>query len=1062
MERLDISLNKGIRRSPGFTENGELSECVNIYPRGGELKNIPPMSRLKDGAGQETLLPDKHTLVGMHQTDGKTIYISKGVITAFTVVNEYILTKDEEDSWSIAFKYELDEDIDIQFETMSGSTLNIVIITLEKGDNIYALDELQGFSSVTLQLFLAQDSIYEFEASDMSEEEFMKHMVHEVPGKLTATVTEPGKSTVYKDIEGYGTTGEIEVLPLGRMIVVKDSEGLNYMLWKDSEYIFLGTEVPSLPVNFGLRGEVVTGALSGETDGSFDLSGIADPDPAGYLPDDSAGHVRTLANQAYGQAARLTTEAARDGFFTHSFFVRYALRLYDNTRVNISSPVLMTVSTNELFMESQNWHDSDTDVYYSMIQARLDYYIQTGVKERFEQWGDIVKGVDIYVSAPIYTYKADSVKLLAFCYPESYTVFSPGNINTMKEYYGYTVSRLTNIDSTWETAGFKNNYYVKRDMMLCHALSVRNDQAQSKMAAVTGDGTGYNALLQLEPRRAESLQEDYHGEGPYYLLRSYDIAELVEGERTVVAVSGDRLLNIVTQETLKETQSFGNIVAASDAMVYNRRLNLSDAKIEMRCMQSLETLLPRANRWQDWECDATTGRPARTSDVGTESYRLMVETVSPDGKTIRLRDQELAPEGTSLNLRSALQYLFYPDSEVTKMAVFRWEDITYGSTPVILPEGAALVKPVGILLPGLKKSFLINGTYYKGDVLSASAETDIETSVEPTDDNVVSYPNRLLLSEVEDPFVYTMRNEYMVGNGRIMKLATNTEPLSTGQYGQFPLIAFCTDGTWALSVNADGTFDVPRPLSRDVLTNTRFVIGVDRGLLFVTRQGLKLLGADKRIQLLSAILEGENTDETMFVGGSTPIASFVSGWSSLFIQDTDEIRESLQCCSMVYDGKENIVHIFFPDTSKQLILNLDGLSFSSQTDGGKKQPVAVVEDYAMSVMQFDGDRHLYGYDTAVSEERSKGWCLSRILTMGEVNRYACVMQMKAYHRMASGSSVQTALFASNDSVSWRLLTSLKGASYRYYRFALFTDMNDLDAVSGLSILYEPRRDNKLR
>lgn len=41
MEQQDISLSYGIHRSPSIGNEGELSECVNLIPKNGELVNQP-------------------------------------------------------------------------------------------------------------------------------------------------------------------------------------------------------------------------------------------------------------------------------------------------------------------------------------------------------------------------------------------------------------------------------------------------------------------------------------------------------------------------------------------------------------------------------------------------------------------------------------------------------------------------------------------------------------------------------------------------------------------------------------------------------------------------------------------------------------------------------------------------------------------------------------------------------------------------------------------------------------------------------------------------------------
>lgn len=961
MQQLNISLNKGVHRSPSYAHNGELAECVNLYVKDGELRNIPKVCNLKDGAGQDNfVLAAGHTLVALHSTDNTRIYISRKAI--------------------------------------GGSTTS-----------------------------------YELYANVWEEGQ---------------TQDEPVKIT------DFTTDDKVRILTLGRMMMVVDISGLHYFIWKSGSYKFLDDELPKLQMNFGLQGEVLSGVLPGELNGHFDTSDIS-LSPDGYLKGDDS-HAQAIIMQAYAKAAEISNAAGRDGYFTHCFFVRYALRMYDGQRAAISAPVLMTVSTNELFLEcntanNRGWGTTTTDVYYSMIRAQLDYLIPQGTKAKFNDWSDLIKGVDIFISSPIYTYQIDGDELMYYILTPSPYAFDAGIINSLRDSYGFTVSKLTNINDLW-AGSFKNDNYVKRDIMLTHAVGAPGtNPPQCKMASTSQNSQGWNAIFRLQPRLSHVLQADWAGEGPYFLLHSYDISELVENTRTIVNVATDRINNITTQIQLTEVETFDNISKVSDALLYNRRLALSGVTIDEVCKQSLLSLLPKADAWQGWACGAD-GYPAKNVNdwEGADSYHLSVELQDMNEEVIRVDDSPQAAEGTSLNIKSALIYLSYLDLDVSKLIVYK--NVESGSTQT----------HQGIKLPNLKKNVLTNGTYFFGNgPMLTPLSTLSDAEVTPTAEHSRSYPSRMLLSEVENPFVYKLRNEYEIGAGRVLRLAALTEQLSSGQYGQFPVVAFCSDGMYALEVRKeDGTLYDPKPLQPDVLTNIGSVISVDGGILYVTNQGLKFLGKDKQIRLLTGPLEGHNLDEDTYktlLGTSITDAD----WKPLFAADTDEIRQALQSCRMVYDGKNRLVRIFFEGIDKQTVLSLETGEFSSQIDRG--MPISVIEDYGMSIMQFPGDQNLYVYDAVPDTVLKYGMLISRILNFSEVEQYTIIRNMRVYKSVLSdGGQVGTAVFVSPDKKHWSVLKSLKGASYKYIRFALFTKMDDYDAVSGLALLFDVRRNNKLR
>lgn len=69
-----ISFGKGIRRQPSISEDGELSELVNLIPKNGELVNVRPMGKVEDAP---TLL-NNSTLLAIHEVGGRNNYIFIG------------------------------------------------------------------------------------------------------------------------------------------------------------------------------------------------------------------------------------------------------------------------------------------------------------------------------------------------------------------------------------------------------------------------------------------------------------------------------------------------------------------------------------------------------------------------------------------------------------------------------------------------------------------------------------------------------------------------------------------------------------------------------------------------------------------------------------------------------------------------------------------------------------------------------------------------------------------------------------------------------------------------
>lgn len=104
--------------------------------------------------------------------------------------------------------------------------------------------------------------------------------------------------------------------------------------------------------------------------------------------------------------------------------------------------------------------------------------------------------------------------------------------------------------------------------------------------------------------------------------------------------------------------------------------------------------------------------------------------------------------------------------------------------------------------------------------------------------------------------MFPAANTYQIGNGDIIGLATNTVALSTGQFGQFPVYVFCTDGIYGLYVGgAEINYSSSRPVSREVCNNPNSIKAIDTGVIFTTDKGVMVL-VGSEVKELSEPLRG--------------------------------------------------------------------------------------------------------------------------------------------------------------------------------------------------------------
>ena len=320
--------------------------------------------------------------------------------------------------------------------------------------------------------------------------------------------------------------------------------------------------------------------------------------------------------------------------------------------------------------------------------------------------------------------------------------------------------------------------------------------------------------------------------------------------------------------------------------------------------------------------------------------------------------------------------------------------------------------------------------------------------------------NIIKKSNVNNPFVFEDINTVSVGSGEIKGVSTSAKALSQGQFGQFPLYAFCTDGIWALEVAQDGSYSAKQPISRDVCNNADSITQVDGAVVFTTDQGLKLIQGSE-VVLLSGQMDGHNVDENNYFPEGFFAGHGLEKYDKLVTPPvTDDFRTILATSKIAYDYPNRLLRIYPNSGKKWYVYSLEAQEFSSEEplDGGVK---AVVAGYPTSLIQVGGG--LYTFRNEVSDDMRDGLLLTRPIDMGEPFAMKKLHDMRTlYTKYSDSTFVRVVIFVSNDGVHWAVLPSLRRGSFKYYRLAMITRMTDADRLSGTVMRYTVERNNKLR
>lgn len=135
----------------------------------------------------------------------------------------------------------------------------------------------------------------------------------------------------------------------------------------------------------------------------------------------------------------------------------------------------------------------------------------------------------------------------------------------------------------------------------------------------------------------------------------------------------------------------------------------------------------------------------------------------------------------------------------------------------------------------------------------------------PADNRIVLDGNRLQPSLVSNPFVFPAVSSVQVSTGgTVTDIGSNSEDVSDGQYGQYPLYCFTTLGIYGLEIGAGSVYITKvDPLSGEVIKSypglyywqRNSKLDLPFGIAFVSFEGVKIISG-KEVVLISDAVRG--------------------------------------------------------------------------------------------------------------------------------------------------------------------------------------------------------------
>lgn len=845
------------------------------------------------------------------------------------------------------------------------------------------------------------------------------------------------------------------VTSMGNTLIITDDGGTNYFLFKNDGYKDLGRKPPFASLTFGLNGDFETGELIKKVIDGHVGSDTVPPsarDKSFSLKDITAGGqdyvnwiIGELTNNTLANVNKFIREKATDrNKFIFPFLVRYAYRLYDGSHIMHSYPVLM-VPVNGcnpvFFADRMNCHDDgdkqtqlNIGGYTSALLCNLDYtfngYIHDGSghtvnDESMEVWKDIVKCIDIFVTAPVYTYDQNG------------KVYGWRRLADNEKHGNYAIAKINNPSAKWKQDrpadtryGSHGNHLYEYQFMCAHDYIQKALQDTSGAVELLPGFQFPRYFLELPQVKEGEWIKNIQEASVFYRIASLDFSELKDDNRTYdINIKDNILKTLQNQPVLKDDFKTHCRISGKCAYVYNSRLNIGNITERLYNGTPVDT---QFTRWDTY--DGGNG-------IGGK-VKIFVHIKKDNGEyTVE------APEGRRTNHSDF--YFFYPDADAYGITVAR-----YGTANEIVRLDSIPLTP----------HTLLNGSYYfRGFQPALKSAVSLPAVSEKTE---IYHPSKIYTSEVNNPFLFLPTGMNSVGNGGIIALCSATKAISEGQFGQFPMHAFTTEGIWALEVNGTGGYTSRQPVTRDVIRGSH-VLQLDQALAYPTDKGIMLLrgGASACI---TSVLDGKFN--------SSDIVKYMHIAGEFGFEDHNidyDFRKFIIDCVLAYDYVNSRIYISNNDYGYSYVYSMLSEKWSIVTESFantvNSYPDSVVT--VRPVQRSDDPVREEVYKLAGKEYYSSGMIITRPIKLGEadaVKTISSVVPRGTYTRR--NGIMKTVLLGSTDGISYIPVASsqsgeirnVHGSGYKFFRLMHEWRPEGNEYFKGVSVEYESKRTNKLR
>lgn len=837
---------------------------------------------------------------------------------------------------------------------------------------------------------------------------------------------------------------------VGNTLLIFTEGSINYYLWKNTAYKPLGDALPEIGMRFGLLGEpILYSKECSEADGMFvHFDYEVWPSDRNYIY--KREHLTAYTTTMLAPVSKLINEhVTGKGKFCFPFFVRYALRLYDGTLVHHSAPILMMPSTYHAimpFLRQSSYNGSkltDCRVDVFAVRAALTFFMEDNITKAFkEEWGDIVKSVDIFVSAPLYTYDAGGIVDTIQFTKINYSDYNKGDY----------VGRLSANALMWGLPSSVS--HISGDYAKYHSAFKMVDLFNAYCwPAFIRDSTGkYGDVdtIELPAVTDEDMRKKMTDCSSFYLLKSISLNELInaseQSEAVTIKVKDDYLQSLVNREVMTDDYLTHEKIAAERSYVYNSRLNLAGVTRQLYDGYPIRQAFCRYDGRVPVNYSGTVitfGDLPISSDAKPTAFTISVEE---GGREIKLYKEGICNIYNSIYNRVPT-LLFCPYTSANNAI---WWSTTDGN-----------LKPLMALEMNMHDFLNLSYASLYFDPFNLPSTSDLPQD-KGDENKKVEVSSSIYTSAVNNPFYFPSIGVNDVGIGEVVGIASAVAAMSQGQFGQFPLYAFTSNGVWALSVGNDGSYQTATPVTRDVCSNPNAIISLDRSVLFPTKRGIMMISGSQS----TCITEVLHDNPALFL--SHDVVKKMSRAEG--VEPTTEIPDSgflsyLDNAGMVYDYTRQRVIVFNQDKMYAYVLSLTSKMWSTIRSEYKYSVNSYPDGLAITQEGIEAQL----VNVCEDGEAQGGVIVTRPMKLNNAHALGTITDIMVRGNL-NNAHASVALLGTRDYTNYLYVGSgtrgriarLHGSPYKAFVAVVMANLEDGETIDGMSVEYQMRQANRMR